>query len=208
MANLLCKLIGNTKLNYDEETIWIVSGLPRSGTSLMMQMLQAGGLPILTDEARRPDEHNPKGYFELQKVKHLALDSSWLSQSRGKAIKVIVQLIPFLPAGFKYQILFVHRDVREIVRSQERMLQREPLGTKLPEAQSLIPSFEKAFAQAIAFARLHPNTQFEVFEHRQILSHPLDSARQIVAFLGSENADIEAMGRIVDQKLHRNRFAD
>jgi len=174
----------------------------------MMQMLQAGGLPILTDEARRPDEHNPKGYFELQKVKHLALDSSWLSQSRGKAIKVIVQLIPFLPAGFKYQILFVHRDVREIVRSQERMLQREPLGTKLPEAQSLIPSFEKAFAQAIEFAKLHPNTQFEVFEHRQILSHPLDSARQIVAFLGSENADIEAMGGIVDQKLHRNRFAD
>lgn len=185
-----------------------MSGLPRSGTSLMMQMLQAGGLPILTDEARRPDEHNPNGYFELQKVKHLAFDSSWLSQSIGKAIKVIVQLIPFLPAGFKYQILFVHRDVREIVRSQERMLQQEPLGTKLPEAQSLIPSFEKAFAQATAFAKLHPNTQFEVFEHRQILSHPLDSARQIVAFLGSENADIEAMGRIVDQKLHRNRFAD
>lgn len=192
----------------DEETIWIVSGLPRSGTSLMMQMLQAGGMPILTDEARRPDEHNPRGYFELEKVKHLARDSSWLGESRGKVIKVIVHLIPFLPAGFRYQILFVHRNLREIVRSQERMLQQVQLDTKLPESKSLIPSFEKAFAQAIAFASLHPKTQFEVFEHHQILSNPIDSAHRIAAFLGAQNADIDAMRRVVDQQLHRNRLAE
>ena len=165
LTSRLGNRMGNTKMICDAETIWIVSGLPRSGTSLMMQMLQAGGLPILIDKARPPDEHNPRGYFELQKVKHLALDSSWLGESRGKAIKVIVQLIPFLPAGFKYRILFVRRDLREIVRSQERMLQKEQLGTKLPEAKSLIPSFEKAFAQAIAFAGLHPKTQFQVFRY-------------------------------------------
>jgi hypothetical protein len=88
------------------------------------------------------------------------------------------------------------------------MLQQAHCDTKRPESKFLIPNFEKAFAHAIAFASLHPKTQFEVFEHRQILSHPIDTAHRILAFLGAQNADIEAMRRVVDPQLHRNRLAE
>src|SRR5205807_2541464 len=103
-------------------TITIVSGMPRSGTSMMMQMLAAGGLEILTDNIRTKDENNPKGYLEYQKVKNLANDNSWMREGENKVIKVIAQLLQYLPSDYQYKVVFMERDMEEIIQSQQIML--------------------------------------------------------------------------------------
>ena len=103
--------------------ITVVSGLPRSGTSLVMQMLAAGGIPVLGDDLRRADEDNPRGYLEYEKVKSLERDSTWLPEAEGKAIKIISFLLPKLPSSFEYRVIFVRRNLTEVLRSQEKMLE-------------------------------------------------------------------------------------
>src|SRR5687768_12382196 len=99
------------------DTITVVSGLPRSGTSMMMRALQAGGLPVLADGLRAADEDNPHGYFELEQVKRTVADPSWIAQARGHAVKVIARLLPDLPPGQHYKVLFMRRDLDEVLRS-------------------------------------------------------------------------------------------
>src|SRR2546430_7498795 len=107
----------------DSEII-IVSGLPRSGTSLMMQMLENGGVPVVTDHIRSADTDNPRGYYEFEQVKKIKTDTSWLPGTRGKAFKMVSQLLYDLPPSEKYMILFMERDWDEMLLSQEKMLQR------------------------------------------------------------------------------------
>lgn len=107
-----------------EQPVIVVSGLPRSGTSLMMRMLAAGGVPLLTDGQRTADEDNPYGYFEYEPVKALQRDATWLPQARGKAIKIISQLLPTLPPDVPYRVLFMRRELREVLASQRQMLVR------------------------------------------------------------------------------------
>ena len=109
---------------FPTKMITIVSGLPRSGTSMMMQLLDSGGLPILTDNVRAADDDNPRGYFEFDPVKRLKTDSGWLENAEGKVVKVIVQLLPYLPETYEYKVLLMHRDLREVLKSQEIMLKR------------------------------------------------------------------------------------
>src|SRR5438270_5105425 len=104
--------------------IIIVSGLPRSGTSLMMQMLDQGGVEVLTDNIRTADTDNPRGYYEFEKVKKIKQDASWLPQTRGKAFKMVSQLLYDLPASEQYLIIFMERDLDEMLLSQEKMLER------------------------------------------------------------------------------------
>src|SRR5690349_20802881 len=104
--------------------IIVVSGLPRSGTSLMMQMLDHGGIPTVTDNIRTADTDNPKGYYEFEQVKKLKEDASWLPATRGKAVKMVSQLLYDLPAHENYRIIFMERDFDEMIRSQEKMLAR------------------------------------------------------------------------------------
>src|SRR5512135_2888827 len=105
-----------------DDWVTIVSGLPRSGTSLMMQMLQAGGLSLLTDQRRTADKHNPRGYFEYEAVKQTGADVSWLEKAGGRAVKVIHLLLRHLPADRQYRVIFMLRDLREVVASQRAML--------------------------------------------------------------------------------------
>jgi len=107
----------------DSEII-IVSGLPRSGTSLMMQMLENGGVAVVTDHIRTADSDNPRGYYEFEKVKKIKEDASWLPQTRGKALKMVSQLLYDLPPGERYRIIFMERDLDEMLLSQEKMLRR------------------------------------------------------------------------------------
>src|SRR5437764_1475845 len=100
--------------------IIVVSGLPRAGTSLMMQMLDNGGIEVLTDGVRAADTDNPRGYYELEKVKRLKQDASWLPQARGKVFKMVSQLLYDLPASEAYRVLFMERDFDEMLRSQEK----------------------------------------------------------------------------------------
>jgi len=108
----------------DLEPIVVVSGLPRSGTSLMMQMLDAGGITVYTDAVRTPDDNNPKGYFEHENVKQLIKNHHWLSEATGKAVKIVVPLLYKLPAKFHYKVVFMLRDISEVVESQHQMLVR------------------------------------------------------------------------------------
>src|SRR5437660_12828449 len=111
----------------DSEII-IVSGLPRSGTSLMMQMLENGGVPVVTDHIRTADTDNPRGYYEFEQVKKIKQDASWLPATRGKAVKMVSQLLYDLPTSERYKIIFMERDLDEVLASQEKMLER--LGRK------------------------------------------------------------------------------
>ena len=122
--------IHNTKFNSDDRVqfITVVSGLPRSGTSMMMQMLHAGGHPCLTDDRREADADNPRGYFEYDKVKQLRTDCSWLPEATGKAVKIIAQLLSVLPTELDYKIIFMRRELDEVIASQNRMLDRQGRG--------------------------------------------------------------------------------
>src|SRR5262249_52877341 len=129
------------------QEIIIVSGLPRSGTSLMMQMLDGGGVAVVTDHIRTADTDNPRGYYEFEQVKKIKQDASWLPQIRGKAVKMVSQLLYDLPPNESYQIVFMERDMEEMLLSQEKMLKR--LGRNAAPREEMKRSF------ALHLERLH-----------------------------------------------------
>lgn len=188
----------------DDTPIIVVSGLPRSGTSLMMQMLLAGGVPVLADGHRPADASNPRGYFEYERVKWLAADSSWLNDARGKAVKVIVQLVPFLPRDGRYQFIFMHRPMPEIIRSQTDML--EALG-KSPGAESaaLERVFGEHYAAARAFANQLPLSESIEIGFAELISSRGADADRIIRFLNRPYLDSTAMIEAIDPALYRSR---
>jgi hypothetical protein len=186
------------------EFITIVSGLPRSGTSLMMQMLSAGGLPALTDSLRQPDESNPRGYFEFEPVKQLGKDKAWLEQASGRAVKIIHLLLRELPVDgqYHYRVIFMRRPIQEILASQHAMLKREGKTGADPAAlakiyTSQLEQVEKWLGAQSAFSSLP-------VEYHHVLREPRESAAAINAFLGG-NLDPEAMAQSVDPTLYRQR---
>ena len=187
-----------------DSAIIVVSGLPRSGTSLMMQMLAAGGVEVVTDNVRTADTDNPRGYYELEAVKRIKRDASWLPQTRGKAFKMVSQLLYDLPPGENYRILFMERDPDEVLASQEKLLQR--LGR--PAA----PREEMKRAYALHLARLHewlrqqPNMQILCVNYRDLIERPGEQAGRVATFLGGK-ASAERMAGSVDPALYRNRKA-
>ncbi|HYH50718.1 MAG TPA: sulfotransferase family protein, partial [Acidimicrobiia bacterium] len=108
-----------------DDEIGIVSGLPRCGTSMMMAMLAAGGLPLLVDNVREADEDNPRGYYEFEAVKHMKEDTSWLADAGGKVVKMVSALLTDLPGGHPYRVVFMERNMAEILASQRTMLSRQ-----------------------------------------------------------------------------------
>jgi hypothetical protein len=184
--------------------ITIVSGLPRSGTSLMMQMLAAGGLPPLTDELRTSDESNPRGYFEFEPVKRLRSDHSWLEQARGRAVKIIHLLLRDLPTdrGFEYRVLFMKRPIDQVVASQRKMLERE--GKQSADAAMLTKIYQSQLAQVEEWTKAQPCFSFLAVNHPGVIDNPLVAANQINAFLGG-NLQVESMARVVDPRLWRER---
>jgi hypothetical protein len=186
------------------EFITIVSGLPRSGTSLMMQMLAAGGLPIVTDAVRSPDENNPRGYFEFESVKKLRLDSSWLGQARGHAIKIIHLLLRELPTDGRvsYRVLFMERAMNEILASQRRMLERA--GRHAADDLVLARMFGAQLTQAKDWIAAHPCFSSISVDHRRLIEQPSVAAREVARFLGLE-LDTEKMAAAMDPALYRER---
>lgn len=184
--------------------IVIVSGLPRSGTSLMMQMLDHGGVPVITDEIRTADTDNPRGYYECERVKKIKEDASWLPGMRGKAFKMVSQLLYDLPATESYRIVFMERDFDETLISQEKMLSR--LGR--PAA----PRADMKRAYVLHLERLHAwldeqaNVRVLRISYSDAVNRPEEAARQVQAFLDRPLA-IDRMATAVDPSLYRNRKA-
>ena len=183
--------------------ITIVSGLPRSGTSLMMQMLQAGGLPLLCDEVRAADEDNPRGYLEFEKVRQLAKDAGWMSQADGKALKVVSLLLYHLPPGFEYRVLFMRRDLDEILSSQEKMLARrgEPSG---PDRATMRRHFERHLTGLEEWLSRQAHVRLLDCPYTDVVTNPRATAREVAAFL-SLTLNEEGMAAAVDPALYRQQ---
>lgn len=182
--------------------IVVVSGLPRSGTSMMMQMLEAGGLPPLTDGVRAPDASNPRGYYELEGVKALARDSAWLADAEGHVVKVIAQLLRHLPDGPTYRVVFMERDLDEVLRSQTRMLETQ--GRPAANPAVLRPVFERQLTEARAWLDAHSHADALFMPHRDVVTDPAAQAARLNTFLGAA-LDEAAMAAVVDPSLHRQR---
>lgn len=189
-----------------DEVITIVSGLPRSGTSMMMQILKAGGLSLLIDEARLADEDNPKGYFEFEPVKRVRNDKSWLDQARGKVVKVIAQLVPHLPANYQYRIIFMNRDLHEILASQSTMLRRSKLsGGEMNEA-GLARTFIKQVNAMKKLVSTHPRIDLFNANYRELVESPEETIQQVAEFLDLPLLT-EAMASTIDASLYRRKRA-
>ncbi|MEM9887209.1 MAG: alkaline phosphatase family protein [Bacteroidota bacterium] len=184
----------------------VVSGLPRSGTSMMMQMLQAGGLPSFTDEKRVADENNPKGYYEHQIVKKLPHNKHWLRSANGKVVKIIAPLITHLPFNYKYKVIFMLRNPHEIYNSQERMLQRlgkrEKTGTF---SIALLDSLKKTVQESRLWLDKHPSVEVIYVAYEEVLKAPLEYAIKISNFLGGSVQPME-MIKPIDNRLYREKI--
>ena len=186
------------------EPVIVVTGLPRSGTSMLMQMLAAGGVPILSDGARQADEDNPHGYFEFEPVKQLLKNSQWLFDARGKAVKIVAPLIGALPPGLECRVILCERNLEEVLDSQDRMLERrgEPAA---PEHRELLKQeYTRTIAGVKAMLRRRPDTELLVIEHGEAIADPIRTAGRLNEFLGG-GMDVAKMAAVVDPALHRNR---
>jgi hypothetical protein len=188
----------------DSQPIIVVSGLPRSGTSMAMQMLQAGGIEVMTDHARVADADNPRGYLEFERVKRLRTDRGWLDQASGRAVKVIHLLLMELPDDRPYRVIFMHRPMAEVIRSQALMLGRSGrAGASLPP-ERLTQVFESQLAQVRTWLSARPCFKVLDLQHAEVVARPLEQAERVRNFLGVP-MDARAMAAAVDPSLHRNR---
>ncbi len=188
------------------DPIIVVSGLPRSGTSMMMKMLDAAGVPIMTDNERTADVDNPKGYFEYERVKDLEkeTDKSYVREGRGKALKVISFLIKDLPDDNDYRVIFMRRHLDEVLRSQSKMIDR--LGTS--DTSAADEAMKEAYRNDIVRCRLlcknRPNFELIEINYKNTVEDAAGTAAKVNEFLGG-TLDEEAMRQAVDGSLYRNR---
>lgn len=204
MASFVARLA--RRVAYGRHII-VVSGLPRSGTSMMMRMLEAGGLPLLVDGVRQPDESNPHGYYEYERVKTLDTDpdKSWLRGARGKGLKVVSPLLKYLPATNNYKVIVMHRDLCEIVASQNRMLERAGLPTNEAGEERTRSVLEDDLRKT-RYLLAHGSC-FESLDvhYPDVLRDPIEHATRVAVFLGRDLL-IASMALAVDVNLYRNRM--
>ena len=184
--------------------ITIVSGLPRSGTSMMMKILEAGGLEVFTDNLRLPDEDNPKGYYELEQVKALKNgDDSWIKDAPGKVVKVISSLLEYLPLSYKYKIIFMRRAIPEILASQKQMLIRRGENSD-GDDQQMAEMFQEHLKRVRVWLANQPNMEILYVDYNALMADPTPEIEAVAEFLDlTENLD--AMLAVPDKKLYRQK---
>ncbi len=188
-----------------KKPIIIVSGLPRSGTSMMMKMLEAGGIPPLTDALREADSDNPKGYYEFERVKQMDKgDTDWLEDTQGKAVKVISALLRHLPDEYEYRIIFMRRNMPEILASQRKMLVNRGENTDELDDAKMADLFEKHLQSTLKWIDRQPNVSCLYIHYSDMLADPMPQVEKITAFL-DQKMDKIAMANVVDPNLYRNR---
>lgn len=184
--------------------ITVVSGLPRSGTSLMMQMIVAGGMSPLTDGLRTADENNPKGYFEWEPAKALKQNPGAIAAAEGRVVKIVSALLPLLPEGHDYRIVFMIRSLEEVIASQNSMLRR--MGKEVPSTSqvAVAAAFEKHLRETEKQLVKRKNVAVLKVEHRSVLAEPAVQASRVADFVGG-SLNVEAMAAQVERSLHRER---
>jgi hypothetical protein len=184
--------------------ITIVSGLPRSGTSLMMHMLAAGGVPVLSDGERRADIDNPRGYLEWERIKQLPKDPALIREAEGKAVKVISQLLLSLPAGHEYRVIFMQRPLPEVMASQDEMLRRRGKFDPGDDNSIVARAFQDHLSDVYAWLNSKPYVRVSRVQYHSVLNEPKEAAEAVTKFLELP-LDIQAMTRQVDSTLYRQR---
>jgi len=186
-----------------DEFLTIVSGLPRSGTSMMMRMLEMGGLPVLTDHIRTPDDDNPNGYYEFEAVKQTKEDDSWLEGAEGKAVKMVYRLLYDLPLNRTYRVLFMRRKLDEVLASQMVMLQRHGLVDGVREEQ-MAALFRAEIDGFYKWVAEQTHIQLIDVDYNRMQQDPKSEAARVNEFLGG-SLNEDAMAEVVDASLYRNR---
>ncbi|TXT60394.1 MAG: hypothetical protein BAJALOKI2v1_110054 [Promethearchaeota archaeon] len=184
--------LGNTAI--------VVSGLPRSGTSMMMQMLKDGGVEILADNKRKADRNNPKGYLELQAVKRLHKDNSCLENVEGHAVKVISHLLEYLPEDKRYKVIFMDRNLDEIIESQQKMLKKD--SDDFPP--EIIEAFKKEIKNVELWVEENDNVEIIRIKYPEVIKNPEEQVQQVLDFLDLD-LNKKKMVEVVDPNLYRNR---
>jgi hypothetical protein len=189
---------------YWQDSITIVSGLPRSGTSMMMRMLEAGGIPVLIDNIRQPDEDNPAGYYEFEQVKQLRENTQWLQGARGKTVKMVYRLLYDLPSQFDYRVIFMRRNLDEVLASQQKMLERKGKADGAVTDEEMSRLYRQQLDRFDSWIVTQPNFALLDVSYNEILRDPRQPVTQVVDFLGGD-LKTEEMLRVVDPQLYRNR---
>ena len=186
------------------EPIIVVSGLPRSGTSMMMKMLAEGGLSIVTDELRSADDDNPNGYFELETVKQMSTGNvEWLSNASGKVVKVISALLEYLPSHYFYKVIFMEREIREILASQRKMLARRNETSQVEDAE-MEAQFRKHLSVVKPWLARQPHMEVLSISYNALMADPEPSCRRVIEFIHTPLA-LDRMVNVPSGELYRNR---
>jgi hypothetical protein len=188
------------------DPIVVVSGLPRSGTSMLMNMLEAGGMSIMSDAVREADIDNPKGYFEYERVKHLEKeeDKSYVRQGRGKVLKVISFLLKDLPDDNDYRVIFMRRDLDEVLASQNKMIDRLGTEDSVAQDEAMKEAYRNDIVRTRLMCRKKPNFELIEVHYKSTVEDPAGTAARVNAFVGGQ-LDENAMRAAVDASLYRNR---
>lgn len=188
-----------------DKTIYIVSGLPRSGTSMMMKMLEAGGLSVLTDNIRTADDDNLQGYYEFERVKAMKEgDTAWVAEAQGKVVKVISALLEHLPSGFHYKVVFMEREMMEILASQRKMLERRGKPGNPAEDGKFAELYGKHLEKVKAWLTVQPNMNVLFVRYNEMIGSPDEYAAKIAEFLDA-SMDVNAMKEIPQAQFYRQR---
>lgn len=183
--------------------IIIVSGLPRSGTSMMMGMLQAGGVQILTDHQRQADIDNPRGYYEYEKVKHLKKDNTWLTQHTGKAIKIVSPLLQYLPKNLSYKVIFMNRNLDEVLISQQKMRERQGVIREVGQID-LRFAFEKHLNEIYTNLKTSNNMDVLYLDYDKVIADPVSVIYAVNEFLNLD-LPLNIVSSTIRIELYRNR---
>lgn len=187
------------------DRIVVVSGLPRSGTSLMMMMLDAAGIPPMQDYVRTADDDNPKGYYEYERVKKMPEgDIAWVKDARGKSVKVITALLEHLPGKFKYNVIVMRREMDEILASQKKMLERRGQDPDKVSDAEMADLFNKHFDKVMAWVKKQKYLRYIEVSYNDLLDEPEEEIEKVNQFLGG-HLDTAAMLAMIDPKLYRQR---
>ncbi len=187
-----------------QDEVIVVSGLPRSGTSMMMKAIHAGGIEPLIDNIRKADEDNPKGYYEFEAVKKTEEDASWLTDAAGKVVKMVYRLLYDLPADYRYRVVFMQRDIKEVLASQKKMLDRSGKGGGGIPDEQMAAMFAAELKKCEQWISQQPNFDVLYVNHRDMIDNALVQAKRINEFLGG-GLNEQAMAETVDPNLYRNR---
>ncbi len=185
--------------------VYIVSGLPRSGTSMMMKMLEVGGLRILTDNIRTADDDNLQGYYEFERVKQLKEgDVDWLKDAGGSVVKVISALLEHLPVGQQYKVIFMEREMMEILSSQRKMLERRGKPGNPAEDGKFAELYGKHLDKIKNWLAHQTNMEILYIHYNEMVKQPVEYAAKVAEFLGAP-MDVKAMGEVPQVQFYRQR---